>query len=105
MPALNRADSAAVVAEHELLQRTSARVANEADTIERTSSASGFALVLALCIAGSIAFRLTRSISRPIGDLKSGMRAVADGDLEYQRRSTGGPDRRVRPNWPRAFVR
>lgn len=84
VPALNRADSAAVIAEHELLSRTRARVGNEVDTIARTSTASGFALVLALAIAGYIAFRLTRSLSRPIGDLKSGMRAVADGDLEYQ---------------------
>jgi signal transduction histidine kinase len=83
VPALNRADDAAVIAEHELLQRTSTRVADEADTISRTSRASAFALFLALTIAAWIAFRLTRSLSRPIGDLKSGMRAVADGDLAY----------------------
>lgn len=83
VPALNRADSAAIVAEHELLRRTSTRVANEADTISRTSRASAFALFLALAIAGWIAFRLTRSLSRPIGDLNSGMRAVAGGELDY----------------------
>jgi signal transduction histidine kinase len=84
VPALNRADSAAVIAEHELLERTSARVAREADTISRTSTASGFALFLALSIAGWIAFRLTRSLTRPVGDLNAGMRAVADGNFEYQ---------------------
>ena len=83
VPALTRADSAALVGEHELLRRTSVRVDNEADTIAHAATASGVALLLALLIAGWIALRLTRSLTRPIGDLKSGMRAVADGDLEY----------------------
>src|SRR6185436_4756944 len=46
--------------------------------------ASISALVLALIIAASIAFWLTRTISHPINDLKSGMSAVADGDLDYE---------------------
>jgi signal transduction histidine kinase len=37
-------------------------------------------------IATAIAFWLTRTISHPINDLKSGMRAVADGDLAYELR-------------------
>ena len=39
------------------------------------------ALVLAIVVAGAVAFWLTRSISGPILDLRAGMRAVADGDL------------------------
>ena len=42
------------------------------------------ALGFAIAIAGLIAFFLTRSISHPIGELRSGMRAVADGDLTYR---------------------
>ena len=42
--------------------------------------------MLALAIAAVIAIWLTRSISRPIFDLRSGMRAVADGDLTVQAR-------------------
>jgi len=44
------------------------------------------ALVLALVLAGIIAIWLTRSINQPIVDLKSGMHAVADGDLSYHLR-------------------
>ena len=42
------------------------------------------ALAVALLLAGLIAFWLTRSISRPVVALESGMRAVADGDLDHQ---------------------
>jgi two-component system, OmpR family, sensor histidine kinase BaeS len=41
---------------------------------------------LALIIAAVIAIWLTRSISKPILDLRAGMSAVADGDLSYNLR-------------------
>jgi signal transduction histidine kinase len=81
--ALNRADSTVRTAEQELQSRTTIRVNKQSATLLRTQSASISALVLALLIAAAIAFWLTRTISQPINDLKSGMRAVADGDLSY----------------------
>jgi signal transduction histidine kinase len=83
VPALNRADSNVVRAERELLSRTTQRVTDQVTSIDRTRTVSAMALALALALAGVIAYLLTRSISRPIGELKSGMRAVADGDLAH----------------------
>jgi signal transduction histidine kinase len=84
VPALKRADSTVKTAERALQLRTSARANSQAERITATQQASILALVLALLIGGSIAFWLTRTISQPINDLKSGMRAVADGDLDYK---------------------
>jgi signal transduction histidine kinase len=84
VPSLSRADSMVVRVERELLNRTTQRVADQAAAILRTQTVSGIALVLALILAAAIAYWLTRSISRPIYELKSGMRSVADGDLTYR---------------------
>jgi signal transduction histidine kinase len=84
VPALNHADSVVRVAEHALRDRTAVRVNNETTRISATATWSIASLGLALLIAGVLAYRLTRSISSPIEELKSGMRAVADGDLAYQ---------------------
>jgi signal transduction histidine kinase len=83
VPALSRADSMVVRAERELLARSTQRIADQVNAIVRTEVVSAVALVAALLLATFIAYRLTRSISRPINELKSGMRAVADGDLSY----------------------
>ena len=83
VPALNHADSSVRVAEHALRDRTTARVNEETIRISRTATWSIGSLVLALALAGLIAWRLTRSISSPIQELRSGMQAVADGDLEH----------------------
>jgi signal transduction histidine kinase len=84
VPALNRADSIVRVAETELRVRTTERVQTQAARITATATGSIAALVLALVLAGIIATWLTRSISQPIVDLKSGMHAVAEGDLSYR---------------------
>jgi signal transduction histidine kinase len=84
VPALNHADSTVIVAEHALAIRTTKRVNEQASQIVRAVSLSVGALVLALIIAAAIAIWLTRSISQPIFDLRTGMAAVADGDLSYQ---------------------
>ena len=84
VPALNRADSIVRVAETELRVRTTERVQAQAARITATATGSIAALVLALVLAGIIAIWLTRSISQPIVDLKSGMHAVAEGDLSYR---------------------
>jgi signal transduction histidine kinase len=84
VPALNHADSAVRVAEHELRDRTALRVNAETTTISRTATWSIASLLVALILAGAIAWRLTRTISSPIQELKSGMAAVADGDLHHR---------------------
>ncbi|MGH7618285.1 MAG: HAMP domain-containing protein, partial [Gemmatimonadaceae bacterium] len=84
VPALNHADSSVRVAEHALRNRTAARVNEETTRISRTATWSIGSLFIALALAGFIAYRLTRSISSPIQELKSGMRAVADGDLDHR---------------------
>jgi len=86
VPALTRADSMVKVAERRLQVRTATRARSQAQSIDRTERASIIALVLALLTAGAIGFWLTRSISRPIWDLEAGMRAVAEGGLDYQLR-------------------
>ena len=84
VPALNRADSLVKSAERALLTRTATDAAIEATSIAVIYSTSVASLVLAVIVAAIVAFWLTRSISRPILDLRAGMRAVADGDLTYR---------------------
>jgi two-component system sensor histidine kinase BaeS len=84
VPALDRADSVVRVAEHELQSRTADRAAAQVESIDNTEHASMLALALALAITACISIWLTRFISRPIRELQSGMRAVAEGDLDYQ---------------------
>jgi signal transduction histidine kinase len=84
VPALNRADSLVKMAERALMARTSIDADDEATRITLISSGSVIALLLAIVIAGAVAFWLTRSITGPILDLRAGMRAVADGDLTYR---------------------
>jgi signal transduction histidine kinase len=84
VPALNRVDSLVKMAERALSTRTSEDATSEATRITLIASGSVIALVLAIVVAGAVAFWLTRSISGPILDLRAGMRAVADGDLKYR---------------------
>lgn len=86
VPALNRADSLVRSAEHELSERTARSVAEQTVGIARTSQVAMIALALALAVAAVVAFLLTRSISQPILDLRTGMAAVADGDFDYELR-------------------
>jgi len=84
VPALNRADSVVHAAEQQVRERTSQRVDDETTRIAYITSGSFAALVLAIALAAIISIWLTRTISRPIFELRSGMRAVADGDLTYR---------------------
>ncbi len=88
VPALNRADSVVRAAEQKVRQRTSQRVEDETTRIAYITSGSFGALLLAIAIAAVISIWLTRTISRPIFELRSGMRAVADGDLTYRLKAT-----------------
>jgi signal transduction histidine kinase len=84
VPALSRADSMVALAERDLRDRTTAQVNEQARRIAGTTTISVAALTVALLLAGAIAFWLTRSISAPILDLRTGMSSVADGDLTYR---------------------
>ncbi len=90
VPALNRADSVVRAAEQKVRERTSQRIDDETTRIAYITSASIGALLLAISIAAIISIWLTRTISRPIFELRSGMRAVADGDLTYRLKSAHG---------------
>src|SRR6185369_10439483 len=79
VPALNRADSVVRAAERKVRERTSQRVEDETTRIAYITSGSIGALLLAISLAAVISLWLTRTISRPIFELRSGMRAVADG--------------------------
>ena len=91
VPALNRADSVVRAAEQKVRERTYQRIEDETTRIAYITSASVIALLLAIVIAALVSIWLTRSISRPIFELRSGMRAVADGDLNYRLKTP--PDR------------
>ncbi|HEY2164409.1 MAG TPA: HAMP domain-containing sensor histidine kinase [Gemmatimonadaceae bacterium] len=84
VPALSRVDSLVKMAERALSTRTADDANAEALRITLIASGSVIALILALVVAGAVAFWLTRSISGPILDLRAGMRAVADGDLKFR---------------------
>jgi signal transduction histidine kinase len=84
VPALNRADSVVRAAEQKVRERTSQRVEDETTRIAYITSGSIGALLLVIAVAALISIWLTRTISRPIFELRSGMRAVADGDLNYR---------------------
>jgi signal transduction histidine kinase len=84
VPALDSADAGVRTAERDLQQRTAARVEGSARAIRRTYVAAVIGLVLGLLAAAVIALILVRSITKPVFALEDGMRAVADGQLEYQ---------------------
>jgi signal transduction histidine kinase len=84
VPALNSADTLVRQAEHQLSDRTRQLVSAQSTEIAQTEGAAIIALVLALIVAAVVAILLTRSISQPILDLRTGMAAVADGDFEYR---------------------
>ncbi|HEY4306483.1 MAG TPA: HAMP domain-containing sensor histidine kinase [Gemmatimonadaceae bacterium] len=84
VPALNKADSVTRDAEHHLSERTQRSVDAQSTEIEQAQGAAVGGLALALIVAAVVAIILTRSISQPILDLRTGMAAVADGDFEYR---------------------
>src|SRR4029079_8569244 len=84
VPALNRADSVVRAPERKVRERTSQRVEDETTRIAYITSGSIGALLVAISLAAVIALWLNTTICRPIFELRSGMRAVADGDLGYR---------------------
>ncbi len=83
-PAFREADSALDPVQQALSQRTRARVTEAADALLEAEQASLAALMIALLLATLIALWLTRSISGPVHELEEGMRAVAEGELDYK---------------------
>lgn len=83
-PALRRAEAAVGPAEQELRARTRERVDEAEAALGQAEQISLAALAIALLLFAIIAIWLTRSISRPVHALEAGMRAVADGELDYK---------------------
>jgi signal transduction histidine kinase len=84
VPALDHADSTVAVAEHAVLNRTTARVNQQTSRIDRTTTLSATAMVLVLIVAAGISIWLARSISRPVLQLRRGMSAVANGEFDHK---------------------
>ena len=107
VPALNRADST-VRHRRTRAAATARRSASptQATTISRHATRS---IAVALCSRSRspawIAFRLTRSISRPIGDLEVGHARRGRRRPRVPLRDPAGSDRRVRRSSPRASAR
>jgi signal transduction histidine kinase len=83
-PALRIAESAVGPAEQVLRVRTRERVDEAESSLGHAEQVSLAALVMALVLFVAVAVWLTRSISRPVQALEEGMRAVADGELDYK---------------------
>jgi signal transduction histidine kinase len=84
VPALDSADTGVRSAEDDLRQRTLDRIDRSATSLHRTQTAAIVGLALALAAAAAIAFWLMRFITKPVLALEAGMRAVADGQLDYK---------------------
>lgn len=84
VPSLDSADAGVRSAEDDLRQKTAERMERSADALHQTQRISILAMVLALAIAAAVAAWLMRFITRPVLALEAGMRAVADGQLEYK---------------------
>jgi signal transduction histidine kinase len=83
-PALVRVEQAIGNAERALGARTRDRVTRVAAATERAWEMSALMLMLATGLVAAIAIWLTRSVSRPVRELETGMRCVADGDFEHR---------------------
>src|SRR4051812_48424150 len=84
IPALDSAEAGVRSAEDDLRQRTADRIDRSASALRRTQTAAIGGLVLALAAAAAIGFWLMRFITKPVLALEAGMRAVADGQLDYK---------------------
>jgi signal transduction histidine kinase len=85
-PALDSADIAVRAAEANLRKRTAETIERSAGSLSRTKFVAIVGLVLAILLATIIGFWLTRFITKPVSALEAGMRAVADGQLDYKLR-------------------
>ena len=82
VPAIARAEATLGGAERALRERTRDRVANAAAFAKSGKNVAFAGLLLALFVAGIIAYKLTKSISQPVRELERGMSAVADGEFD-----------------------
>ena len=84
LPALARIDRAIVAAERSLIASTRDRVRTTSAATEQAWETSAVMLVLAAVLVAVIAIWLTWSIGRPVRELETGMRRVADGDFSHR---------------------
>ena len=83
-PAIAQAEFWVAASEGALRERTRARVVSAASETEEAQRVAGIALAMVLLFALAVAIWITRSITRPILELDTGMRAVADGDFGHR---------------------
>ena len=83
-PAIAQAEFWVNASERALRERTRDRVATAASETEEAQRVAGIALAMVLLFALAVAVWITRSITRPIRELDTGMRAVADGDFGHR---------------------
>jgi signal transduction histidine kinase len=83
-PGIDSAEASVRAAEDDLRQRTIDRIDQSASSLNRTRAVAIVGLLLALLIATGVGFWLTRFITKPVLALEEGMRAVADGQLDYK---------------------
>jgi signal transduction histidine kinase len=84
VPALDSAEVGVRTAEANLRERTADRIDRSAGSLRQTQVVALTGLVLAVLLAAGIGFWLTRFIIKPVSALDAGMRAVADGQLDYK---------------------
>ena len=82
IPAITRAEGAAVATERILRERTRLRVEHATQHALNGYQVAGLGLIFAIIGAALIAFKLTQSVSKPVYELERGMRRVADGELD-----------------------
>jgi len=83
-PAVAKVDSAIEASAALLRTRTRQRISDATTATLNAERFAAGALVVGLLIAALIALWLVRSIGRPVKELDRGMRAIADGDLDYR---------------------
>jgi signal transduction histidine kinase len=83
-PAMQLATASIEAGETQLRERTTVRVTEAVAGTKRARIAALVGMLLALLVAGAIAFLFTRSITRPVKALEKGMSAVAEGDFTVQ---------------------
>ncbi|HZS58676.1 MAG TPA: ATP-binding protein [Gemmatimonadaceae bacterium] len=83
-PALARIEASTMIAERALRDRTRQRVENASGEAEQARTLAIALLVFAAIVALTFALWLTRSVSKPVRDLETGMEAVAGGEFSYR---------------------
>ncbi|HEV7990808.1 MAG TPA: HAMP domain-containing sensor histidine kinase [Gemmatimonadaceae bacterium] len=83
-PVMQQTESALSHLEQILRELTGRRVDEAERQLQESEDVSIVALLVGVALSAAVALWLTRSISRPVEALETGMRAVAEGDLDHR---------------------